>query len=341
MCSHPEPQPFLFWGGFLSVTSMALADEWIPSSDDGGAEDILSDDDFQEEEGLAEESLASACASPPSPLPPPVDRPERSRSPPPAHARKAGRGRCRLARLPSSDRESPPAAGARQGRQGAKTARASMEGKSGPADHGLKRGSSDQRLKSARGSTGRHSDNKPSSPQAMNMLCVWGKPVKHPVVVQPVQTDANGKKWIVLNEHLHWLRRACAPEGSTHYRELFQSAISELRRVLRMQLEKKHDAAGAEQSKLREDLGLDVDGDEAPPVNGKRRGVAQEPEISVVLNGTPFMVKTRIRPITVECTTIAVDARIAFCTQHVRAGKSSLKQHLAGEKSAGKAQGQV
>ena len=41
-----------------------------------------------------------------------------------------------------------------------------------------------------------------------------------------------GTTWFILSEHFGWLRRACSTKGLTHYKELFQSAVSALRREL-------------------------------------------------------------------------------------------------------------
>ncbi len=182
----------------------------------------------------------------------------------------------------------------------------------------------------------RVSDAKPSSVTVLSLLCVWGKPLKAPVPVYPIRRDPSGKAWIHLSEHLLWLRRAVAPTGSTHYQELFQSALSDLRRTLREQIEdgRKSTSSGAEQAKLRAALQLSDD-DEGPCAS---RGVASKARkgqptgvVSVKIKDTVVQVKNSTRPLILECTQDSVTSVVAFCQEHCRAGTTTLRKHRRAE----------
>ena len=79
----------------------------------------------------------------------------------------------------------------------------------------------------------------------------------HPVY--PFRRDKEGRMWAQVNEHLSWLRRACS-EGRTRYSELWQSALSDLRRTMKAQIEEKRRpslVACSKQASLRAELELD------------------------------------------------------------------------------------
>lgn len=191
----------------------------------------------------------------------------------------------------------------------------------------------------------RRSDGKPPQVEVVSRLCLWGQPLKSPVVVHPVSQDATGRSWTAVHEHLAWLRRACTPDGSSRYDELFQSAVSALRRHLKEGVSKHmaslaQSASSAEQCKARASLGLDDDdpGSE-PETQAQRWGRAGRPplssaaELEVDVGGTRVCVKRTTRPLTVEVTMSSVKALIKYCRDHVSAGKATLRKHTASEKA--------
>ena len=64
------------------------------------------------------------------------------------------------------------------------------------------------------------------------MICLRGQPLKKPVVVFPVKSTPDGKRWLPVNAHQMWLRRVCHPGGLTYFKPAFQAAVTKLRRDL-------------------------------------------------------------------------------------------------------------
>ncbi len=185
----------------------------------------------------------------------------------------------------------------------------------------------------------RVSSTKPEEAKAISMICIWGGVVKSPVVVKPVWTE-NGMTWMSPNEHWQWLRRACCPRGLTHYKELFQSAVSALRRELQngVKLADEPDAAGA----LRAALALESDdaNDDDGQTNRRskaacppraRRHAAPPKVVDVTVGDVTMKVQNQLRPLRVECTEASVNAVITFCRKHVLDGKADLKKYRAHE----------
>ena len=61
------------------------------------------------------------------------------------------------------------------------------------------------------------------------MICLRGQPLKKPVVVSPVKSTPDGKRWLPVNAHQMWLRRVCHPGGLTYFKPAFQAVVTKLR----------------------------------------------------------------------------------------------------------------
>ena len=161
------------------------------------------------------------------------------------------------------------------------------------------------------------SNPKPELPTAQQLLCITGRPLKHPVPVHPVKVDSKGKQWIILNEHQNWLRRACATAGTTHYEVHFQAAITALRGEFQDLIAeaRKQDTSEGQQGAIRKGLGLsDSEGEACPRASNlsRKRGVAKS-ELEVKFRGVTVCVLNQQRPLCVECTAPAVNAILAAC----------------------------
>ena len=167
----------------------------------------------------------------------------------------------------------------------------------------------------------RRSEGKPPQVDVVNRLCLWGHPLRSPVVVHPVWQDTGGRSWIAVNEHLGWLRRACTPDGSSRYEEAFQSAVSALRRDLNKGLTDHMESLATEasssaaqsQAQAREALGLDDDeAASEPETKTQRWGRRGRPplslaaELEVDVAGTRVCMKRTTRPLMVEVTMSSV-----------------------------------
>ena len=170
------------------------------------------------------------------------------------------------------------------------------------------------------------SNPKPPEPAAMEMLCIFGKPLKYPVPVHPVKIDSQGNRWFILNEHQTWLRRACAREGTTHYEVHFQAAVTALRENLQDLIleERKKESAAGQQDNIRKDLGIS-DSDEEPLRPRKRGKSSKAPKpgeqfskknrLEIPFCGGTLGVLNQLRPCCVECTAPAVSAILKACKQ--------------------------
>ena len=185
----------------------------------------------------------------------------------------------------------------------------------------------------------RTSDGKPDEPAAKMMMCVWGGGMKHPSVVGPVWKELDST-WMSPNETWFWLRRACSVAGMTHYKHLFQSAISALRRELQDGMKQAMSAA-CPASELRATLGLEEDdleiGDQGGAVGvGQKAKCGKQPKaqvqpttVDVMLGDTKVRIQTKARPLKMEVTEASVNAVIAWCRRHVMEGKLSLKKQTS------------
>jgi hypothetical protein len=169
-------------------------------------------------------------------------------------------------------------------------------------------------------------DGWPSELTAIPMVALVGKPLKAPVVVYPLKAFA-GKQWVSVSEHLLWLRRACSDKGETHYKTIFQSAVTELRTVLKKQVLAALSSGSNAAEQLRATLDLKGDsGDEGGQVSNKKpskviqKGTLPE-AIEVQLDGVPFLARTTLRPLRIEATCPAVLAVVKFCQRHVKRGQ--------------------
>ena len=188
----------------------------------------------------------------------------------------------------------------------------------------------------------RGSDQRPEAVSAEQMICVWGGDVKKPVPVYPVSKEL-GTTWFTLTEHCAWLRRACSSKGLTHYKELFQSAVSALRRELQagMTAIQQPDPA----AELRASLNLEIDDiDDGQPAACPKKSPRkrQPPErartLEVQLGDATIKVQNQMRPFRVEVTESSVRGIIEWCQEHVMQGKPVLKKHRATEACPGEAQ---
>ena len=129
--------------------------------------------------------------------------------------------------------------------------------------------------------------------------------------------------WMNINEHKWWLRRAVCPNGQTHWKEGFQSAVSALRREVQKSIRRELDPAAA----LRSTLNLSEDeGDETPkkPSCGMPKTAAAHVEIELM--GYKMKMKTSMRPLYVAVTQDSVNGIISFCKDHIAKGQWKLKR---------------
>ena len=121
--------------------------------------------------------------------------------------------------------------------------------------------------------------------------------------VHPLKQDAKGKRFVLLNEHIAWLRRACAKKGSMHYEEAFQSAVSALRRELQKKLNdaRSAESASGRQSSVRESLMVGDSDDDGDGQTTKKAATARSGPVDngkivqVMLCGISISMKRRRR----------------------------------------------
>ena len=167
------------------------------------------------------------------------------------------------------------------------------------------------------------SNPKPDSPVAMPLLCIVGHPLKHPVPVHPVKVDSKGKQWIQANEHQHWLRRACANFGTTHYEVHFQAAVTTLREEFYKLITeaRKNDTTEGQQQAIRKGMGISDSESESHPRNSSRKRKLRRDsrehadDLQVNFQGVAMRVRNQQRPLCIECTAAVVSAIVAFCKE--------------------------
>ena len=120
-----------------------------------------------------------------------------------------------------------------------------------------------------------------------------------------------------------WLRKACSKKGQAHYDLVFQSAINELRRTLKVQIEKSRSVESKEQIRMRETLCLSDD-EGAPPTKRGRHSPADT--VTVSLDGVGICMKTLTRPLMIQATVAVANALIAYCVSHIESGVIALKK---------------
>ena len=137
-----------------------------------------------------------------------------------------------------------------------------------------------------------------------------------------------------------WLRKATCDSGLTYYTAAFQYAITEVRNVVKKQVEVGLSPAASGIREMRERLGLDDDdekgerakGDAAKgdaPGSGKKnrpRGRHRPAHVEVNLDGVTLEVKPFLRPLLVRATPESVMAVVKFVARHVKANVSMLKK---------------
>ena len=179
----------------------------------------------------------------------------------------------------------------------------------------------------------------PTTPQSVvvkSFLCVTGNPLRAPVVVHPLHRDAAGGEWVVLNEHMHWLRRAVGC-GSTHWTAQFQAAVTALRVEVRDRLTAARTPTRvAAQAQVRQQLMLDEEEDcdqdaatksQKGCANSRRpKGTSSAEALPIILHGFEVKALNSTRPVAVEATQASLTAIIAFCKAKIGAGEPVLKK---------------
>ena len=266
------------------------ADSWIPvDSDDSGDDDPIAE---------AEALIAESDAEQPPSIQPPRQQSQLPKLP--------------TATLASSDCRSAAAPGATATRR----ARSSQAECKLVAAKG--KGSSQRRLV--------RRSSVPTSTSCRSMLCVFGKPMTMPQAVWPLTKSPDGKEWFAVSEHSIWLRKACTRTGMTRYDLAFQSAISELRRTLKVQVEKLLDKGATEQLKMRQELQLDdIEQEPSPAASKKRKKDVTDP-VRVELDGSSILVQPQTAPLLIEATTDAVTSVVEFVKSHISVGKITLQR---------------
>ena len=170
------------------------------------------------------------------------------------------------------------------------------------------------------------SDPKPDTVTCESMLALRGRPFKTPVLVFPLKS-LNGRKFFNISEHIPWLRRACCESGSMYYTQAFQAAVTELRTVLKKQIEVALSPADAILHKLDLDKEDEREAEASVPAKKKRRGAVERPShLEVSLDGVKLSVQAVTRPLLVEANPRSVLCVVQFCQRHVKAGVSLQKR---------------
>ena len=168
----------------------------------------------------------------------------------------------------------------------------------------------------------------PVGVEVKRLLCVVGGTIKVPVVVRP-HSDRAGKEWIIVNEHLPWLRRALGASGSTHWNEALQSAVSAMRAELRSKLvdARQSTSAAGQQRQLRAQLQLD-DAEEPKAKSARRaKGDKATNILTVTFEGVEMQMMNSARPLAVSASPESLDAMVRFCRAHITKGAFQLKGH--------------
>lgn len=168
----------------------------------------------------------------------------------------------------------------------------------------------------------------PAAIEAKRLLCVVGGTIKAPVVLRP-HVDGQGKEWILISEHLPWLRRALGANGSTHWSEALQSAVTALRAELRSKLQDARQAAtaGGQQEQLRQQLQLEDAGVRKAKSFRRLKGDSVMNAQKVTLQGVDIEMLNSARPLAVAATAQCVQALVRFCRDHISKGGFQLKGH--------------
>ena len=183
----------------------------------------------------------------------------------------------------------------------------------------------------------RASGARPDDLQCVSRLCLQGGDVKAPAVIHPLVKHGD-KVFTPIHERLYWLRRACAEQGTTHWTERFQHAVSELRRVLKEGLLANTDVVGQAARKAKEALGLEDEDVELPSGKKPRKRTAALPqsmaEAAVTLGGCTLNLRVHERPFEIEATPEAVMAIVRFCQERLQDDPIVLKKDQKREASA-------
>ena len=280
-----------------AIPAVMPVDSWIP----------VDSDDSREEDPLAEaEALISES-----------DAEEQTSIQPP-------REESQLPKLPTATRASSERRSAK-----APGATATGRARSSQADNKLALAKAKPQRRLVRKSS------VPTTASCRSMLCVFGKPLTSPQAVWPLTKSPDGKEWFAVNEHSNWLRKACSRAGMTHYDLAFQSAISELRRTLKVQVEKLLDKGATEQLKMRQELQLDdIEQEPSPAASKKRKKDVTDP-VRVELDGSSMLVQPTTAPLLIEATTDAITSVVEFVKSHISVGKITLHRDSRQKQDAG------
>ena len=174
------------------------------------------------------------------------------------------------------------------------------------------------------------SDPKPPQVDVRDMLCVWGKPLKAPVVVHPVLHD-QGKSWVCLDHHLSWLRRACSKEGQTHYKTMFSACIATLRKEAREKLEAALTPDIRKSLRKTLELGSDDEKEESQASSSKGRPkkskAALTPgSVEVELCGMRMTMRTTRRPLRIHATKESIMAVVKWLREHLASAQATQKR---------------
>lgn len=138
----------------------------------------------------------------------------------------------------------------------------------------------------------RVSEVRPPEVRCTSRLCVWGSKVRVPHVVHPTVRTPDMREWLVVTEHAHWLRRACAPEkGSTHWTARFQEAVTDLRKFLKNAMDRTLHPTAAAVDSIQDALGLR---EEDGPNPKKRRTSGQSTDILIAISFAPHCMLVRL-----------------------------------------------
>ena len=203
-----------------------------------------------------------------------------------------------------------------------------------------------------------------SSPPSLiveEMIGLRGPPLKQPVVVFPVKTTGDGRRWMPINAHQLWLRRVCHPVGHTHFRMVFQAAASSLRATLMEKMAKsKMEAARNKAHRVlhrleqEEDDGASPEAAAASPQTAaaSSQRAAASPEaaapknagmssnmgepVKVCLGDTMVTVKFTWNVVLMECTCDAVRAIVDYCKKAIAKDQSYARQQSHADVGDGK-----
>ena len=171
-------------------------------------------------------------------------------------------------------------------------------------------------------------DASPASTQiaVLRTFAVSGPGLKQPVLIWPLRT-IDAKSWAVINEDCAWLRVVCTHGKSARHSNVFQSALSQLRRDVKALLAAQRRAddknkVAVELGKIKQQLGVEDDSDEDVGALSK----AKSSVITLTLEGKSLQWRNQVRPLIVEANEASIGALVAYFKKHVAEGQVVLKE---------------